>query len=104
MSSWHILLFAKAITQPVWHPATDKEISIKDVGQRRMMMILLFSFEADVTMKARLVVNGKMCKPGLDYNPDKTYCGNVAATLIKVSFALSALYGLTLRGRDLVGA
>ena len=49
-----------------------------------MMMILLFSFEADVTMKARLVVNGKMCKPGLDYNPDETYCGNVAATLIKV--------------------
>ena len=55
-------------------------------------------------MKARLLVDGKMCKPGLDYNPDETYCGNVAATSIKVFFALSALYGLTLRGRDLVGA
>ena len=60
-----------------------------------MMKIWLFSFKADLTMKARLVVNGKMCKPGLD---------NVAATSIKVFFALSALYGLTLRGGDLVGA
>ena len=56
-----------------------------------MMMIWLFSFKADMTMKARLVVNGKMCKPGLDYNRDETYCCNVAATLIKVFFALSAL-------------
>ena len=56
-----------------------------------------------MTMKARLVLYGKMCKPGLDYNPDETYCGNVAATSIKVFFALSALYGLTLRGGDLSG-
>ena len=69
-----------------------------------MMMIWLFSFKADMTMKARLVVNGKMCKPGLDYNPDETYCGNVAATSIKVIFALSALYELTLQGGDLIGA
>ena len=71
--------FAKAIMQPAWHPAINKEIGnfidntcfqwIKDVGQRRMMMMMwLFSFKADMTMKARLVVNGKMCKPGLDYN------------------------------------
>ena len=105
---------AKAIMQPAWHPTIKKEIGnfidntyfqwIKDVGQRRMMMIWLFSFKADMTMKARLEVNGKMCKHGLDYNPDETYCGNVAATSIKVFFALSALYGLTLRGGDLVGA
>ena len=41
--------FAKAIMQPAWHPAINKEIGnfidntcfqwIKDVGQRRMMMI-----------------------------------------------------------------
>ena len=86
--------FAKAIMQPAWHPAINKEIGnfidntcfqwIKDIGQRRMMMIWLFSFKADMTMKARLVVNGKMCKPRLDYNPDETFCGNVAATSIKV--------------------
>ena len=38
-----------------------------------MMMIWLFSFKADMTMKATLVVNGKMCKPGLDYNLAETY-------------------------------
>ena len=64
----------------------------------------MFSFKTDMTMKARLVVNVKMCKPGLDYNPDETYSGNVAATSMKVFFALPALYGLTLRGGDLVGA
>ena len=44
-----------------------------------------------------------MCKPSIDYDPDETYCGNVAATSIKIFFALSALY-LTLRGGNLVGA
>ena len=63
-----------------------------------MMMIWLFSFKSDISHKARPAVNGKMCKPGIDYDPDKTYCGNVAATSIKIFFALSALYGLTLRG------
>ena len=98
--------FAKAIMQPAWHPAINKEIGnfidntcfqwIKNVGQRRMMMIWLFLLKADMTMKARLVVNGKMCKPSLDYNPDETYYGNIAATSIKVYFTLSTLYGLTL--------
>ena len=45
-----------------------------------------------------------MCKPGLDYNPDETYFGIVTATFIQIFFALSALYGLTLRGGDLDGA
>ena len=44
--------------------------------------------QADMTMKARLVVDGKMCKPGLDYNPDETYCGNVAATSINLVAAI----------------
>ena len=48
-------------------------------------MIVEYSYvKADMTMKARLVVNGKMCKPGLDYNPDETYCGNVAVSVHKV--------------------
>ena len=67
--------FAITIMQPAWYPAINKEIGtfidntcfqwIKDVGQRRMMMIWLLSFKADMTMKARQVVNGKMCKPGV---------------------------------------
>ena len=74
--------FAKAIMQPAWHPAINKEIGnfidntsfqwIKDVGQRRMIMMIWFSlFKADMTVKARLVVNCKMCKPSLNYNPSQ---------------------------------
>ena len=57
-----------------------------------------------MSKRARMVIDGSKCIPGLDYNPDEEYCGNVVATSIKVFFALSALYGLTLRGCDLVGA
>ena len=106
--------FAKAIMQTIWHPPIQKELDnfidntyfqwVKDIGQRRMMVIWLFSFKFDLSLKARLVVNGKMCKPGIDYDHDETYCGNVAATSIKIFFALPALYGLTLRGGDFVGA
>ena len=55
-----------------------------------------------VFIQVRLITQGSpCCKPGIDYDPDETYCSNVAATSI---FALSALYGLTLRGGDIVGA
>ena len=67
-------------------------------------MIWLFSFKSNISKKARIVIDGSKCIPGLDCNPDEVHCGNVAATSIKVFFALSALYGLTLRGGDLVGA
>ena len=52
-------------------------------------MIWLFSFKSDMSKKARMVIETK-CIPGLDYNPDEVYCGNVAATSIKVFFALSS--------------
>ena len=45
-------------------------------------------------------VSTRSCNP----NPEDVYCGNVTAPFIKIFFALSALYGLILRGRDLVGA
>ena len=106
--------FTMAIVQITWHPPIQRELGnfidnacfhwIKDIGQRRMTMIWWVSFKSDLSLKTRLVVNGKMCKPGVDYDPDETYCGNVAAMSIKIFFALSALYGLTLRGGDLVGA
>ena len=106
--------FVKAVVQPDWHPPIIKELDnfcantcfkwIKDTGQHRLFMIWLFSFKSDMPKKARMVIDGSKCIPGLDYNPDEVYCGNVAATSIKVFFALSALYGLTLRGGDLVGA
>ena len=51
-----------------------------------------------------MVIDGSKCIPGVDFNPDEVYYGNVTATSIKIFFALSALYGLILRGGDLVGA
>ena len=57
-----------------------------------------------MSLKARLVVKGDLCQPGIDHNPEDVYCGNVTATSIKIFMALTALYGLILRGRDLVGA
>ena len=64
----------------------------------------LFSIKADMSLKARLVVRGDLCQPGIFYNPENVYYGNGTATSIKIFFALSALYGLILRGGDLVGA
>ena len=106
--------FVKAVVQSNWYPPSIKGLDnfcentcfqwIKDTSQRRLFMIWLFSFKSDMSKKARMVIYGSKCIPGLNYNPDEVYCGNVAATPNKVFFALSALYGLTLRGGDLVGA
>ena len=67
-------------------------------------MIWLLSYKANYDLKARIVIDGSKCIPGVVFNPDEVYCGNVAATSIKIFFALLALYGLILRGGDLVGA
>ena len=106
--------FVKAVVHPDWHPPIIKELDnfcenkcfewIKDIGKRRLLMIRLFSYKSDMSKKARMVIDESKRIPGLDYNPDEEYCWNFAATSIKVFFALSALYGLTLRGGDLVGA
>ena len=106
--------FVKAILNPLWHPPILKELDnfcentcfqwIPDIGQRRLWMIWLFSYKANFDLKARMVIDGSKCIPGVDFNPDEVYCGNVTATSIKIFFALSALYGLILRGGDLVGA
>ena len=112
--------FKKAFALPDWHPPIFKEMDnfihcfhwIKDVGQRRLFMMWLFSIKADMSLKVgvvslkadMLVVRGDLCQPVIDYNPEDVYYGNVTAPTIKIFFALSALYGLILRGRDLVGA
>ena len=58
--------FKKAFALPDWHPPIFKEMDnfidnncfhwIKDVGQRRLFMMWLFSIKADMSLKARLVV------------------------------------------------
>lgn len=45
------------------------------------MVVWLFSFETDPSLKVRLVVNGEMCKPRIDYDPEETYCGNARFSL-----------------------
>ena len=96
--------FKKAFPLSDWHPPVFKEMDnfiynnyfhwIKDIGQRRLIMMWLFSIKSDTSLKARLVVRGNLYQPGIDYNPEDVYCGNVTATSIKSFFALSALYGL----------
>ena len=106
--------FVKAILNPLWHPPILKEFDnfcentcfqwIPDIGQSHLWMIWLFTYEANFDLKARMVIDGSKYTPGVDFNPDEVYCGNVTATSIKSFFALSALYGLILRGVDLEGA
>ena len=106
--------FRQASALPEWHAPILKELDnfqtnscfqwIPDTGQRRLFMIWLFSFKANFDLKARMVIDGSKCVPGLDYDPSEVYCGNVQAASVKIFFALSALYGLTMRGGDLVGA
>ena len=106
--------FSEAFAQERWQQPINKELNnfidnncftwVPDTGQRRLFMKWIFSAKADLTLKARLVARGDKCQPGIDYDPNDVYCGNVTAASIKIFFALAALYGLLLRGGDLVGA
>ena len=96
--------FKKVFALKDWYPPIFKEMDnfidnncfhwIKDIRQRRLIMMWLFSIKSDMA----LVVRGGLCQPGIDYNPEEVYCGNVTATSIKISFVLSDLYGLILKG------
>ena len=106
--------FSDAFAQEKWQQPIIKELTnfvtnncfqwVPDTGQRRLHMKWIFSAKADLSLKARLVARGDRCKPGVDYDPEDVYCGNVTASSIKIFFALAALYGLIMRGGDLVGA
>ena len=106
--------FSDASAQEKWQQPIIKELAnsvtnnccqwVPDTRQRRLHIKWIFLAKADLSLKARLVARGDRCKPGVDYNPEDVYCGNVTASSIKVFFALAALYGLIMRGGDLVGA
>lgn len=57
-----------------------------------------------LTAKARLVIDGSRMVPGRDYDPDKTYCQNVAASSIKIALIIAAIYMLKKKGADLESA
>jgi hypothetical protein len=42
--------------------------------------------------------------PWVDFNPNAVYCGNVAASSIKMALVIAAMYKLVMRGGDLVRA
>ena len=73
-------------------------------GQHLVPMMWLFNIKTDGTRKARLVGRGDMMIPWVDFDPNAVYCGNVAASSIKMALVIAALYKLVMRGGDLVGA
>ena len=63
-----------------------------------------FTIKTEGTFKARLVGRGDLMIPFVDFNSNKTYCGNVSATSIKIALTIAAKHKLTMRGGDLEGA
>ena len=106
--------FWQAIKDPVWAEAINKErkkfeancclAEVPDTGQHLVPMMWLFNIKTDGTKKARLVGRGDMMIPWVDFDPNAVYCGNVAASSIKLALIIAAMYKLVMRGGDLVGA
>jgi Reverse transcriptase (RNA-dependent DNA polymerase) len=67
-------------------------------------MMWLFNIKTDGTKKTRLVGRGDRMISFIDFNPNAVYCGNVAASSIKIARVIAAMYKLVMRGGDLVGA
>jgi hypothetical protein len=59
--------------------------------------------KTDGTRKERLVGRGDLMIPWVEFNPNGVYCGNVAASSIKMALVTAAMYKLVMRGGDLVG-
>ena len=106
--------FWDAMCLPEWEAAINKERSkfelnncleeVPYVNQHLVPMMWLFSIKTDGTKKARLVGRGDLMIPWIDYDPNAVYCGNVAASSIKIALIIAAQYKLIMRGGDLVGA
>jgi hypothetical protein len=65
-------------------------------------MMWLFNIKTDGTRKACLVGRGDMMIPWVAFDPNAVYCGNVAASSIKMALVIAAMYKLVLWGGDLV--
>jgi hypothetical protein len=106
--------FWQAMSDPLWADAIDKELTkfefnkcfveVPFVNQHLVPMMWLFNVKTDGTRKARLVGRGDLMIPWVDFNPNAVYCGNVAASSIKMALVIAAMYKLVMRGGDLVGA
>ena len=106
--------FRQAAIIPAWKEAIDNECEkfsknscftlAPYTGQHLVPMMWTFTIKTEGTFKARLVGFGDLMIPFVEFNPNKTYCGNVSATSIKIAITIAAKYKLTMRGGDLEGA
>ena len=104
--------FVKAMLDPLWRAAilieigkfSKNEALVPYINQHLVPMMWLFAIKTDGTYKARLVGRGDLMIPGIDFDPDAVYCGNVCACSIKMCLCIAAKYKLTMRGGDLEGA
>ena len=104
--------FVKAMLDPLWRKAilieigkfSKNEALVPYINQHLVPMMWLFAIKTDGTYKARLVGRGDLMIPGIDFDPDAVYCGNVCACSIKMCLCIAAKYKLTMRGGDLEGA
>ena len=105
--------YDKAIFIPMWKTAICVELEklkkhnclllMHFDGQHLVPMKWIFSIKTDGTYKARLVGQGDLMIPWVDFNPKEVYYGNISACGIKFVLSLAASYKLLMRGGDLVG-
>ena len=74
-------------------------------GQSLNRLNWLYNEKEDtaLTAKARLVLDGSRMVEGRDYDPDQTYCQNVAASSIKIALIIASIYMLLKKAADLEG-
>ena len=78
-------------------PTPDKKIF-------KILLFWLLAIKSGGPYKARLVALGNLMKPGRDFDPNDTYCGNVSAVSIKIALSLASNFNLIMKGGDLKGA
>ena len=108
--------YKQAINDPKWRVAIDEELTnfeqynsltlvpIPDKKIFKIPLFWLFASKSDGRYKARLVALGNLMKPGRDFDPNDTYCGNVSAVSIKIALSLASNFNLIMKGGDLKGA
>jgi hypothetical protein len=96
--------FWQAMKDPEWVAAINKErlkfevnhclAELPYVDQHLFPMRWLFNVKTDGTKKARLVGRGDMMIPWVDFDPNAVYCGNVAASSIKMALVIAVMRGV----------
>ena len=108
--------YKQAIHDPKWRAAIEEELTnferynsltlvpTPDKKINKIPLFWLFAIKSDGRYKAQLVALGNLMKPGRDFDPNDTYCGNVSAVSIKIALSLVSNFNLIMKGGDLKGA